>query len=166
MNRKLSDELGCELTFLTMKELQDVLKLLKDSFDGDRFDTINYIRQRYYDEDIKSLLPPPPKLQENEKTVEERIQELRNCYKKSDAKIEGGISVENVVRSRGRKKSQNGTLKGRVFESLNNGSTTYEDILRAGIINIAENTFKTILSQYRKEKGIKVVRGRKKGITK
>ena len=165
MKRKLSDELVVELTFLTGSELQGVLKACGDYFGGDRYDTIDYIAVHHGDKEIKPLLPPPPKLPENSKTVEERIQELRDCYKKTDTK-EGGITAENVVRSRGRKKSQNGTLKERVFESLNNGSTTYEDILRAGIINIAKNTFKTILSQYRKEKGIKVVRGRKKGITK
>ena len=67
------------------------------------------------------------------------------------------------MRSKGRKKSQNGTLKERVFVVLDNGVTTYEEVLKAGIVNIAENTFKTILSQWRKEKGIKVSRGRKKG---
>ena len=164
MKRKLSDELVTELTFLTNSDLHKILKACGDYFSGkDRYDLIEYIALHHGDEEIKPLLPPPPKLQENKKTVEERIQELRDCYKKSDTKSEGGVSVENVVRSRGRKKSQNGTLKERVFESLNNGSTTYEDILRAGIINIAENTFKTILSQWRKEKGIKVARGRKRG---
>lgn len=163
MNRKLSDNLTVELTFLTSKELNTLLKSVNDPFDGDRHDTIDYITKRYNDDQIKSLLPPPPKLVENEKTVEERLTELKQCYKKSDTNIEGGITAENIVRSRGRKKSQNGTLKDRVFEALNNGSATYEEVLKAGVINIAENTFKTILSQWRKEKGIKVSRGRKKG---
>ena len=114
-------------------------------------------------EQLLPYLPPVAKLPANEKTVEERIQELRDCYKKSDTKIKGEITAENIVRSKGRKKSQNGTLKDRVFEALNNGATTYEEILKSGIINIAENTFKTILSQWRKEKGLVVKRGRKAG---
>ena len=164
MSRKLSDDLVVELTFLTSKELLGLLGSFKDSFDGDRYDTINYIRDRYYDEDIKPLLPPPLKLRGDKKTVGERIKELKQCYQKSDIKIEGGATVENVVRSRGRKKSQGGTLKDRVFEKLNqNTPPIFEEILKVGIVNISENTFKTILSQWRKEKGIKIARGRKKG---
>lgn len=164
MNRKLSDDLTVELTFLTLRELNTLLKSVNDSFDGDRHDTIDYITKRYNDDQIKSLLPPPPKLVENEKTVEERLTELKQCYKKSDSNIEGEVTAENVARSRGRKKSQNGTLKEKVFEELNKRSPLiYEDILKLGIVNISENTFKTILSQWRKEKGIKVARGRKRG---
>ncbi len=163
MNRKLSDELVVELTFLTTTELHVVLKVCGDYCSAKtRFDLIEYIAKYHGDEEIKPLLPTPPKLQENNKTVDERIKELRNCYQKSDTNNEG-VTVENVVRSRGRKKSQNGTLKDRVFVVLDNGITTYEEVLKAGIINIAENTFKTILSQWRKEKGIKVSRGRRKG---
>lgn len=164
MKRKLSDDLVVELTFLTGSELQSILKACGDCFSGnDRYDTIDYIAKWHGDEEIRPLLPTPPKLQENEKTVEERIKELRECYKKQDANIEGGITAENVVRSRGRKKSNSSTLKERVFYVLENGGISYDDVLRAGIVTIAENTFKTILSQWRKEKGIKVARGRKRG---
>jgi len=159
MNRKLFDNLIGELTFLTIGELQDILEILKTPFDGDRYDTIEYIAKYHDDEEILPLLPKqPPLILEDKRSVPEKIAELRDCYTKTENNC-----VENVVRSRGRKKSQNGTLKDRVFEALNNGATTYEDVLKSGIVNIAENTFKTILSQWRKENGIKVTRGRKKG---
>ncbi len=61
-----------------------------------------------------------------------------------------------------RKKLEVGeTVKEKVFKLLDesNGSASYDMIK---VVSLKENTFKTILSQYRKEKGIKVKRGRKK----
>lgn len=167
MNRKLSDDTIVELTFLTMKELQDILKKLKDNFSGDRYDTIEYIGKYRNDNEILPLLPTPaPLIMRDKRPVPEKLAEIRSYYSKPESS--SGIEVDSIVRSRGRKKSEKGTLKDRVFEVLTTNfenqenELSYEEILKSGIINIAENTYKTILSQWRKEKGIKIKRGRKK----
>lgn len=66
----------------------------------------------------------------------------------------------------GRKKLEVGTtVKDRVFKLLDEcGSNASYDSLSQAIVDLKENTFKTILSQYRKEKGIVVKRGRRKKV--
>ena len=62
----------------------------------------------------------------------------------------------------GRKKLEAGTtVKEKVFKFLDEagGSISYNMITA---ISLKESTFRTILSQYRKEKGIVVKRGRRK----
>ena len=64
----------------------------------------------------------------------------------------------------GRKKLEVGTtVKEKVFKLLDDcgGSISYNMIT---VVSLKENTFKTILSQYRKEKGLVVKRGRKKKV--
>ena len=55
------------------------------------------------------------------------------------------------------------SIKGKVFKLLDEcgGSISYSMIK---IVSLKENTFKTILSQWRKEKGIVVKRGRRKKV--
>lgn len=170
MNRKLSDDVVVELTFLSMKELQEILEKLKDNFTGDRYDTIEFIGKYHTDSEILPLLPtPPPLIMQDKRPIPEKLAEIRSYYNIPESS--SGVEVDHIVRSRGRKKSTNGTLKDRVFSVLttNFGSQkieymdfSYENILKSGIVNISENTYKTILSQWRKEKGIAVKRGRKK----
>ncbi len=158
MNRKLSDDTLFELSFLTMKELSEILEDLKDSFQGDRYDTLDHLG-KYEDEIIKKYIPEETKLilQDN-RSSEEKLEEIRGYYKKDD-----NNGIDRMIRKRGRKSKKDGTLKERVFAFLETNKTTatFEEVLKGGILNIAENTFKTILSQYRKEKEIKVKRGRK-----
>lgn len=64
----------------------------------------------------------------------------------------------------GRKKLEAGTtVKEKVFKLLDDfgGSISYDMIK---VVSLKENTFKTILSQYRKEKGIVIKRGRRKKV--
>ena len=64
----------------------------------------------------------------------------------------------------GRKKLEAGTtVKEKVFKFLDEagGSLSYNMITT---ISLKESTFRTILSQYRKEKGIVVKRGRRKKV--
>ena len=64
----------------------------------------------------------------------------------------------------GRKKLEVGsTVKEKVFKLLDEcgGSVSYNMIK---VVSLKENTFRTILSQYRKEKGIVVKRGRRKKV--
>ena len=64
----------------------------------------------------------------------------------------------------GRKKLEVGsTVKEKVFKFLDEagGSLSYNMITT---ISLKESTFRTILSQYRKEKGIVVKRGRRKKV--
>ena len=64
----------------------------------------------------------------------------------------------------GRKKLEVGsTVKEKVFKFLDEagGSLSYNMITA---ISLKESTFRTILSQYRKEKGIVVKRGRRKKV--
>ncbi len=158
MNRKLSDEIVLELTFLSLAELQNILIHFNNPFKGDRYDTLKQIA-KYDDADVLPLLPTPsPLVPKDKRPISEKLAEIRSYYKTEVS----GIEVDNIVRKRGRKKSTGDTLKDKVFAILDiNNELSYEEVLKAGIINIAGNTFKTILSQYRKEKGIKVKRGRK-----
>ncbi len=167
-NRKVTDHILLELSFLTSWELQKILSSLSDSFQGDRYDTLDHISRCFTDSEIKPLLPePPPLILQDKRPVEEKLKDIQQCYKITE-NIDNPSLVESVIRKKGRKKSTE-TLKNRVFKVLDNNyelneTTEYDDILKSGIINIAENTFKTILSQWRKEKGIKVKRGRKSGV--
>lgn len=64
----------------------------------------------------------------------------------------------------GRRRLESGkSVKDKVFKLLEecNGSISYSMIK---VVSLKENTFKTILSQYRKEKGIVVKRGRRKKV--
>ena len=67
------------------------------------------------------------------------------------------------VLKRGRTKNKDGTLKDKIFllldTNFDNKELTYDEILKSGI-SVAENTYKVILSAWRKEKGVKVRRGR------
>ncbi len=164
-NRKVTDHILLELSFLTSWELQKILSSLADPFQGDRYDMLDHISRCFTDSEIKPLLPePPPLILQDKRPVEEKLKDIQQCYKITE-NIKNLSLVESVIRKKGRRKSIE-TLKDRVFKVLDNNyelneDTTYEDIINNGIINIAENTFKTILSQWRKEKGIKVKRGRK-----
>ena len=156
--RKLSDDLTNELSFIKKEYLENILKSFEDTFTGDRFDIIKHIAKHYTDEQLKGFLYCP--LKNNTKSrgkIEEEITEIRSYYT-SDTN-----SVDKIVRKRGRKKSSNGgTLKDKIFKLLDNGVATYEEVLKEDGIFLANNTFKTILSQWRKTKGIIVKRGRKK----
>ena len=58
MNRKLSDDMTFELTWLRLKELQDLLLNLHVSFnkDDDRYEIINFIAKNYTDDKVKSYI--------------------------------------------------------------------------------------------------------------
>ena len=58
MNRKLSDSMTFELTWLRLKELQDLLLYLHVSFNkvDDRYEIINFIAKNYTDDKIKSYI--------------------------------------------------------------------------------------------------------------
>ena len=167
MNNKLSSELINELGLLTLKEMQNILKHFNDPYDNDYYNTWKYIAKTYTDEQVKSLLPIPIKLKSKDnRSTEEKLQELKKYYVKGN--VENQVTTSDIpMFKRGRKKKET-TLKDRVFEVLNanigsNGTELdYKGILENGILDIAENTYKTILSQWRKTKGIKVKRGRHK----
>ena len=165
MNNKLSSELIDELGLLTLKEMQNILKHFNDPYDNDYYNTWKYIAKTYTDEQVKSLLPIPIKLKSKDnRSTEEKLQELKKYYVKGN--VENQVTTSDIpMFKRGRKKKET-TLKDRVFEVLNanigsNGTELdYKGILENGILDIAENTYKTILSQWRKTKGIKIKRGR------
>ena len=167
MNNKLSSELINELGLLTLKEMQNILKHFNDPYDNDYYNTWKYIAKTYTDEQVKSLLPIPIKLKSKDnRSTEEKLQELKKYYVKDN--VENQVTTSDIpMFKRGRKKKET-TLKDRVFEVLNanigsNGTELdYKEILESGVLNIAENTYKTILSAWRKEKGIVVKRGRHK----
>lgn len=166
MNNKLSDPIISKLSFLTLKELQNILKNFNDSYDNDRYDTWKHLVKHYTDEQITPLLNKSPECKSNDtRTKEEKLQELRGYYVKSNDTI--NVTANDMPSFRRGRKKQETTLKDRVFtvldENLENKrlELDYKGVLESGIVDIAENTFKTILSQWRKEKGIKVKRGRK-----
>lgn len=151
--RKLSDEIMFKLTWLGLKELQELLKKLNSNYNNsDRFNILKYMGQFYDDEQIIPFLIPDKEYKKSNSF--EILEDLKKCYVKDN-------SCEKIVNKRGRKKSFEKTLKNKVFELLDVAILDYNGVLSAGVINISENTFKTILSQYRTAKGIKVKRGRK-----
>jgi len=162
MNKKLSDTVITEISFLTSWELRKILENFGDRFDGDYYETLKHIAKTYTDEEITPLLPVPPKLiLTDNRSVDEKLEEIRKYYVKENID-ETRITTNDIpILKRGRTKNKEGTLKEKVFEILNNSDKelSYDEILKSGI-SIAENTYKTILSQWRKEKGIKVRRGR------
>lgn len=161
MNNKLSNPVISKLSFLTLKELQNILKNFNDSYDNDRYETWKHIVKTYSDEQIIPLLKASPEHASNDKrTQEEKLQELKSYYVKNE---EITVTTNDIpVFKRGRKK-QDKTLKDTIFDLLNdvNKELSYKEVLESGVLNIAENTYKTILSAWRKEKGIIVKRGRK-----
>src|SRR3990167_7038900 len=167
MNKKLSDTVITELSFLTSWELKKILENFGDSFDNDYYETLKHIAKVYTDEEILPLLPTPPKYRTSDsRSLDEKLEELKSYYIKDNVD-ETRITTNDIpILKRGRSKSKDGTLKDKVFEVLNdsfdaeNRELSYDEILKSGIINIAENTYKTILSQWRKERGVKVRRGR------
>lgn len=54
--RKLSNELTFELTWLKIKELQEILDTLHDRYDSDRFSVVKHIAYTYNDKQILPLL--------------------------------------------------------------------------------------------------------------
>lgn len=168
MNKKLSDPVISELSFLTSEELRIILQKFNDSFNNSHFEMLRHIAKTYTDEQITPLLPIPPNVVTRDKrTREEKLEELKSYYVKENIDETRVTTNDIPILKRGRSKSKDGTLKDRVFELLDRDQAdnidnylTYENILKSGILNIAENTYKTILSQWRKEKGIKVRRGR------
>ncbi len=54
--KKLSSELTLELTWLSLKQLQNLLFDLHDHYDNDRFMIIKHISSRYSDVEIKNQL--------------------------------------------------------------------------------------------------------------
>lgn len=170
MNNKLSSPVINQLSFLTLKELQNILEKFHDGYDSDRYDTWKHLAKTYTDEQITPLLNKSPECKSNDtRTKEEKLQELRGYYVKSNDTINvtANVTANDMPSFRRGRKKQETTLKDRVFtvldENLENKrlELDYKGVLESGIVDIAENTFKTILSQWRKEKGIKVKRGRK-----
>ena len=162
MNNKLSSEMITELALLTLNEMQNILLHFNDPYDNDYYNTWKYIAKTYTDEQIKTLLPIPVKLKSKDsRTKEEKLQELKSYYVKDN--VENTVTSNDIpMFKRGRKK-QDKTLKDTIFDLLdvNGKGLNYKEVLESGVLNIAENTFKVILSQWRKERGIKVKRGRK-----
>ena len=165
MNKKLSDAVITELSFLTSWELRKILESFGDSYDKDYYETLKHVAKTYTDEEILPLLPTPTKYKSNDKrSLDEKLEELKSYYIKDNVD-ETRITTNDIpILKRGRSKSKDGTLKDKVFllldTNFDNKELTYDEILKSGIINIAENTYKTILSQWRKERGVKVRRGR------
>jgi len=167
MNKKLSDTVITELSFLTSWELRKILENFGDSYDNDYYEVLKHVAKTYTDEQITPLLPTPLKhIASDTRTREEKLAELKSYYIKDNVD-ETRITTNDIpILKRGRSKSKDGTLKDKIFEALNDSFDTenrelcYDEILKSGIINIAENTYKTILSQWRKERGVKVRRGR------
>ena len=166
MNNKLSSPVINQLSFLTLKELQIILSKFNDVYDSDRYKTWKHLVKHYTDEQITPLLNKSPECISNDKrTKEEKLQELRGYYVKSNDII--NVTANDMPAFRRGRKKQETTLKDRVFtvldENLENKriELDYKGVLESGIVDIAENTIKTILSQWRKEKGIVVKRGRK-----
>lgn len=154
--RKLSDDIMFKLTWLGLEELQELLKKLNSNYNNtDRFNVLKHMGQFYGDEQIIPLLRPDKEYKKSNSF--EILEDLKKCYVKDNI----DNSCEKIVNKRGRKKLFEKTLKEKVFELLDVAILDYNGVLSAGIINISENTFKTILSQYRTAKGIKVKRGRK-----
>jgi len=173
MNKKLSDAVITELSFLTSKEMRNILQKFADNFDNSHFEMLRHIAKTYTDEQITPLLPTPQKVKSKDKrTREEKLEELKGYYVKENIDETRVTTNDIPILKRGRSKSKDGTLKDRVFELLDmnlrteehadnvDTNLTYDNILKSGILNIAENTYKVILSAWRKEKGIKVRRGR------
>lgn len=160
MNKKLSDNVINELTFLTSVELDSILEKLKNTLGKDLewYDKITYISKHYTDQEVFPYIPENKQIsQRTPQEIEKDIQDIRVCYSNEKNQI------DKIVRKRGRKKNEKGTLKDRIFTLFNSGVNSYDEILKQPEISLAENTYKTILSQWRKEKGIKVKRGRKGG---
>lgn len=165
MNNKLSNEIIAKISDLTLQEMGDLLNKLNDKYNNDYINTWKYLAKTYTDEQITPLLPSPKiYISEDTRTRDEKLQELRSYYVKSD---NINITVNDIPAfKRGRQKKDK-TLKDKVFEVLDtnmkneNIELDYKGVLESDILNIAENTFKTILSLWRKEHGIKVKRGRK-----
>src|SRR4030066_539429 len=169
MNKKLSDTVITELSFLTSWELRKILEGFGDSYDNDYYETLKHIAKTYTDEEILPLLPTPTKCKSSDsRTVDEKLEELRGYYVKENID-ETRITTNDIpILKRGRSKSKDGTLKDKVFELLDmnlrtgdhadnvDTNLTYEDILKSGILNIAENTYKVLLSQWRKINKISV----------
>lgn len=165
MSNKLSSPVITQLSFLTLKELQTILGEFNDIYDSDRYDTWKHLAKHYTDEQITPLLKISSEVVSSDKrTKEEKLEELKSYYIKSDTTH---ITTNDIpALKRGRQKKDK-TLKDEVFELLNTHMESekieldYKGVLGSGILNIAENTFKTILSSWRKEHGIRVKRGRK-----
>jgi len=173
MNKKLSDAVISELSFLTSEELRIILQKFDDSFNNSHYEMLRHMAKTYTDEQIIPLLPIPPKvITRDKRTRDEKLQELRGYYTKENIDETRVTTSDIPILKRGRSKSKDGTLKDKIFKLLDmnlrtgdhaddvDTDLTYENILKSGIVNIAENTYKTILSQWRKEKGFKVKRGR------
>jgi len=164
MNKKLSDTVITELSFLTSWELRKILENFGDSYDNDYYEVLKHVAKTYTDEEILPLLPTPTKYKSNDKrSLDEKLQELRGYYVKENID-ETRITTNDIpILKRGRSKSKDGTLKDKVFllldTNFDNKELTYDEILKSGI-SVAENTYKTILSAWRKERGVKVRRGR------
>src|SRR3990167_10402200 len=151
MNKKLSDASIVELSFLTSEELRIILQKFNDSFNNSHFEMLRHIAKIYIDEQITPLLPILPKVESKDKrTREEKLEELKSYYVKENID-ETRITTNDIpILKRGRTKSKDGTLKDRIFLLLNTNfndqELTYDEVLKSGI-SIAENTYKTILSQ-------------------
>lgn len=165
MSNKLSSPVITQLSFLTLKELQTILGKFNDDHDNDRYETWKHIAKYYTDEQITPLLKVSSEVVSSDKrTKEEKLEELKSYYIKSDIPH---ITTNDMPALRRGRRKKDGTLKDRVFEALTinmeseNIELDYTGVLESGVVDIAENTFKTILSQWRKEHGIKVKRGRK-----
>ena len=167
MNKKLSDTVITELSFLTSWELKKILENFGDSYDNDYYETLKHLAKTYTDEEILPLLSTPPKYKSSDsRSLDEKLEELKSYYIKDNVD-ETRITTNDIpILKRGRTKSKDGTLKDKVFEVLNdsfdaeNRELSYDEILKSGIVNIAGNTYKVILSAWRKERGVKVRRGR------
>lgn len=160
--RILSDDVTREISFLNNQDLNILLhEIDRDNYQVssklDFFSKTKYISHNFEDRHIIPFLPAIPELIAKDKVT--RDKELE--FLKEIQKIDKTISKISTGR-RGRRKSES-TLKDKVFLLLKeNINISYDDVLKSGIVNIKDNTFKVILSQYRKENNIKVKRGRKK----
>ena len=156
--RSLSGDTVFRLTWLSLSELQELLRKLHDMYSSsDRFNILKHLGNSYTDTRILPLLLPEKEFEKSNKSSE-ILADLKKCYVKESMPDNGNV-IYRV--NRGRKKSFKKTLKERVFELLDAEMLDYNGVLLAGVVDISENTFKTILSQYRTSKGINAKRGRK-----
>lgn len=158
----MSSEVIQDLSFLSLKELQMILQSFNDDYDSDYHNTLKYMIKCYTDKDVIAYLKPVRLVNKDKRSQEEKIAELRSYYKLSILEDKGGVIH---IDKRGRKK-QDRTLKDDLFELFDTkGAMIYSECINNGLI-LSENTYKTLCSQWRQARGIKLKRGRKGSNTK
>lgn len=151
MERKLSDDLTQELTFLTKEELDKIaIKVGVDKrklLDYDWFETVKFLSLNFEDEDMKELINQYKRNVEvpviDEKERLRRIEEIKKCYQKK-------VNPKNIKKEhkkRGRKKGSG--VKEKLFRLFQSGIIDYYKILE-NRISVKENTFKVYYNQWKK----------------